>query len=151
MVLRTIRGGDDNFVPQYAVIVAMLLAVCSIGVLIYFVHHVPQSIHINNVVAHIGEQLVRDTKSRYPAMIGTEAKGSPPRFPPPSLRNSMRIPAAAIGYIQCIDEERLLGLASKADVLIQLRYRPGDFVVVGRKLADVAPVEHWSDDCSQEL
>jgi uncharacterized membrane protein len=42
MVLRTIRGGDDEFVPQYSVIVAMLLAVCSIGVLIYFIHHVPQ-------------------------------------------------------------------------------------------------------------
>ena len=36
MVLRTIRGGEEDFVPQYSVIVAMLLAVCSIGVLIYF-------------------------------------------------------------------------------------------------------------------
>jgi uncharacterized membrane protein len=151
MVLRTIRGGDDDFVPQYAVIVAMLLAVCSIGVLIYFIHHVPQSIHINNVVARIGEQLVGDAKKRFPAMIGSGTEGGPA---PPTLDRVgplITVPAAATGYIQSVDEEGLLSLARGTDVLLRLRYRPGDFVMNGRGLAEVEPAERWSEDRNEEL
>ena len=151
MVLRTIRGGDDDFVPQYAVIVAMLLAVCSIGVLIYFIHHVPQSIHINNVVGRIGEQLVRDAKARFPAMIGSSEGGGSSKDLPAPRSATIPVPAAATGYIQSISDERLLTLAREADVLIRLRYRPGDFVMDGRRLAEVAPPEHWSEERTEEL
>ncbi|WP_300975176.1 DUF2254 domain-containing protein [Sphingomonas sp. LHG3406-1] len=151
MVLRTIRGGDDDFVPQYAVIVAMLLAVCSIGVLIYFIHHVPQSIHINNVVGHIGEQLVRGARKRFPDMIGSGSASAARGQTPEERGPSVTAPAAATGYIQSIDDEQLLSIASKADVLIRLRYRPGDFVMDGRGIAEVAPSGHWNDECTGKL
>ena len=151
MVLRTIRGGDDDFVPQYAVIVAMLLAVCSIGVLIYFIHHVPQSIHINAVVARIGVQLVRDAKARFPAMIGSGGGRHSRQRAPRDGDTPLTVPAAATGYIQSVDDESLLGLAREADVLIRLRYRPGDFVMDGRGLLVVAPAEHWTDERTSDL
>ena len=151
MVLRTIRGGDDDFVPQYAVIVAMLLAVCSIGVLIYFIHHVPQSIHINNVVGHIGQQLVRDARNRFPAMVGSDAGGDRAPQDHDGGVPFVAVPAAATGYLQSIDDDGLIALASKADVLIRLRYRPGDFVMDGRGLVEVSPPEHWTDERTDEL
>ena len=43
---------------------AMALAVASIGVLIYFVHHVTDAIHINNVIARIGQGLIDDIEQR---------------------------------------------------------------------------------------
>jgi uncharacterized membrane protein len=151
MVLRTIRGGDDDFVPQYSVVVAMLLAVCSIGVLIYFIHHVPQSIHINNVVARIGEQLVADTCKRFPAMIGSAAE-EPEQDRPPALEGTIvSVPSKATGYIQSIDQERLLRLACEGGALIRLRYRPGDFVMAGLIVADVAAGERWDDSCTNAL
>lgn len=152
MVLRTIRGGDDEFVPQFAVIVALLLAVCSIGVLIYFIHHVPQSIHINDVVARIGEQLIRDTRARFPAMIGRgDGAEAHQEVPAQSTSGSARVPAAATGYIQSIDEQGLLELARRSNVLIRLRYRPGDFVMDGHWLAEIGPAENWSQGCTGEL
>ena len=45
----------------------------------------------------------------------------------------------------------MLDLARKADVLIRLRYRPGDFVMEGRGLADIAPSENWTDEHCDEL
>ncbi|HAJ59617.1 MAG TPA: DUF2254 domain-containing protein, partial [Cyanobacteria bacterium UBA8543] len=40
LVLRTVRGDDYNvFVPQISVTVGIVLAIASIGVLIYFIHH----------------------------------------------------------------------------------------------------------------
>jgi len=150
MVLRTIRGGDDDFVPQYAVIVAMLLAVCSIGVLIYFIHHVLQSIHINNVVARIGRRLVADVKHRFPEHIGAGPAEELEQARP--LEGQITsIPSESTGYIQSIESDEIVELARRKDVCIRMRYRPGDFVVGARSLVEVAPAERWSEDCSSEL
>ncbi|MDT9599147.1 DUF2254 domain-containing protein [Sphingosinicella rhizophila] len=151
MVLRTIRSGDDGFVPQYAVVVAMLLAACSIGVLIYFIHHVPQSIHINHVVARIGEQLVDDTRRRFPTQLGTPAEAPRPDRRLALEGDLIRVPGEATGYIQNIDHDRLLGVAREADVLIRLRYRPGDFIMAGRSLAVVGGDGDWDEGCTQAL
>jgi uncharacterized membrane protein len=46
LVLRTIRSGDGpEFVPHISVTVGMALALASLGVLIYFIHHVSVSIN----------------------------------------------------------------------------------------------------------
>jgi uncharacterized membrane protein len=150
MILRTIRGGEEDFVPQYSVIVAMLLAVCSIGVLIYFIHHVLQSIHINHVVERIGRQLVSDTRNRFPQMIGREA---PARYSPSaeSQGEATVVTSCYTGYIQSVDGDKLVELARAADTVIRLRYRPGDFVMEGRGLADIAPAERWTDDRDEAL
>ncbi len=150
VVLRTIRGGDDAFVPQYAVIVAMLLAACSIGVLIYFIHHVPQSIHINHVVARIGEQLIADASTRFPTLIGSEPEESKAN-PAVAIDGAVPIRSKAVGYIQSIDERGILQLAKHADAVIELYYRPGDFISAGRTLADVAPAGDWDEDRSDRL
>ena len=150
MVLRTIRGGEQDFVPQYSVIVAMLLAVCSIGVLIYFIHHVLQSIHINNVVARIGEQLVGDARVRFPQLAGDDTTGDSPKRA--ELEGKVTVATSSeTGYIQSLDGDQMLDLARNADVLIRIRYRPGDFIMNGRGLADIAPAERWSDERSEVL
>ncbi|RYD18366.1 MAG: DUF2254 domain-containing protein, partial [Lysobacteraceae bacterium] len=45
VVLRTIRSANESggysFVPNIALLVAVALAICSIAVLIFFIHHVP--------------------------------------------------------------------------------------------------------------
>lgn len=150
MVLRTIRGGEEDFVPQYAVIVAMLLAVCSIGVLIYFIHHVLQSIHINHVVGRIGRRLIADTQTRFPELIGSGSVA--PDLAPAELDEPFaRVPGRATGYIQSIDGDDLVALAKARDVVIHLRCRPGDFAVTGCRLASVAPAHRWTDDCNEQL
>ena len=75
VVLRTIRSAEETsadtggavreaFVPHIAMFGALALAVASIGVLIYFVHHVTDAIHINNVIARIGHKLLADIADR---------------------------------------------------------------------------------------
>ncbi|MEO7133685.1 MAG: DUF2254 family protein, partial [Vicinamibacterales bacterium] len=45
LVLRTVRGNDDaQFVPHLAVTAGVVLAMFSLGVLIFFIHHVSVSI-----------------------------------------------------------------------------------------------------------
>lgn len=163
VVLRTIRGGDEGqFVPQLAVMVGLLLAACSIGVLIYFIHHVPQTIHVNNVIALIGRQLIRDVDRRFPALIGEEPEGKPEAMRASRAAaadpyrhgegsKSCPVEGHATGYIQTIDDEALMKAAKGADLVLRLRYRPGDFLLAGRTLLDAWPAERLDSGVAEAL
>ena len=43
-----------------------MLALASVGVLIFFIHHVPDSIHISNVIAKIGHELNEKIENLFP-------------------------------------------------------------------------------------
>ncbi|MDV2993798.1 MAG: hypothetical protein N4J56_003452 [Chroococcidiopsis sp. SAG 2025] len=60
LVLRTVRGdGDDydSFVPQLAVTVGILLALASIGVLIFFIHHASTIIQASHIIMEASHDL----------------------------------------------------------------------------------------------
>ena len=59
-MLRTVRGVQEgNFVPYLSVTSGVLLAAASIGVLIYFIHHIATSIQTESLVASVGAELLR--------------------------------------------------------------------------------------------
>ena len=66
MVLRTIEGGDESFIPQLSVTTSVAMALGSLGVLIYFIHHVALSIQASQVVATIGRELFASIDRTYP-------------------------------------------------------------------------------------
>lgn len=54
LVLRTVRGEDDTeFVPYVSVTLGVAFALTSLGVLIYFIHHVAISIQAENLIASV--------------------------------------------------------------------------------------------------
>jgi uncharacterized membrane protein len=58
LVLRTIRGLEDNtYVPHLSVTLGVALAVASLGVLIYFIHHVAESIQVAHIIHVVGAEL----------------------------------------------------------------------------------------------
>ena len=159
IVLRTIKGGEEgSFVPQMAVLVGLLLAFCSIGVLIYFIHHVPQSIHINNVVARIGRRLIHDVGKRFPDAIGEPARergaedapaGRP--FAAGDDAGIRRVAGDATGYVQAVNDHALLSTAREHDLVLRLRYRPGDYLFAGRSLLEAWPAEHMDERAAAAL
>jgi len=67
VILRTVQDGTDDgiaqYVPQYSVLFALLLTLLCVFTLIYFVHHVPETINVSRITANIGaslEQQLRD-------------------------------------------------------------------------------------------
>lgn len=162
IVLRTIRGGPDEreFVPDLAVLIALLLALCSISVLIYFIHHVPRSIHANNIVARVGRQLVDAFDAIYPGFIGEEAGSggacAAPRVPAALDRNggavagdadrTLAIRSPRTGYIEAIDDQRLMEVACRNDLVLRLEHLPGEFIHKGRVFARVWPAHRANDD-----
>ena len=139
LTLRTIRlpsetGGSETspgFVPEISMLVALALALLSVAVLVYFLHHVPNSIRINNVVAGVGQTVLRQVGERYPRPHdGTSVEGHDERVGEPVLSRDT-------GYLEVIDYDTLGEVTKGADLSIQLAVRTGDFVHPGIALAYV--------------
>lgn len=148
LVLRTVREaspGDaaasfDAFVPHLSILMALALALTSVGFLIYFFHHVPETINVSNITARIGRQLKDEIACLFP---------DPDKLQPAEQNagaiwedriagmKHIRVDAIAEGYIQTLDEERLLKVADTNGILVRVQYRPGDFVIVGDTVLDV--------------
>ncbi|MBA3525831.1 MAG: DUF2254 domain-containing protein, partial [Sphingomonas sp.] len=158
VVLRTIRGGDEGqFVPQLAVMIGLFLALCSIAVLIYFIHHVPHSIHINTVLARIGKQLLDAVDKRFPEHIGDPLKdqqavrGTPDERAALDGTETMEIASSANGYIEVVDDETLMETASRHGLVVRLHHRPGEFLLRGQGLVSAWPKQNVDEDTKRDL
>jgi uncharacterized membrane protein len=151
LVLRTIRRAEEiAFVPQLSVTVGVLLAVASVGVLIYFIHHVSVSIQVNEIVARIGRELIEKTDGLFPEHIGRGAPMTPAE--PPDANHSeafhkdaRQVDADGDGYLQFIDGEALLELAMEEDVVVRLARKPGNYIVARSPLALIWPASRVTD------
>ncbi len=143
MVLRTVRAnGDgvagDQFVPHLSIVVALALAGASIAVLIYFIHHVPRSIHVSHLVAEIGLQLEAQIDRVYPDAAEPGASTTVLSRDQSMFEAATRVESLDSGYIQSIDEEGLLGCAENLGKPIRVLRKPGDFVSPGDLIAEIA-------------
>lgn len=139
-VLRTVRseqeaplvitGGDamPGFVPQLALLTGFVLMIVSVGVLVYFLHHIPSSIRINTVLEGIGKDLLGRIEDRF-----EEAGSGPPTRREPC--EGATIGASNTGYIRYIDFGTLSQCARDAGADMDLLVRPGDFLQPGKAMA----------------
>lgn len=152
LVLRAIQHGDDSaFVPHLALNLAVLLALASIGVLIYFIHHISLSIQADEIIARVTGDLHRGIDRLFPEQIGREAEDDDHRDAPPSFDDGVVVNAPANGYLQIVDAASLVALASKADVVVRLDVRPGDFLVEDCPVARVVPASSVDEALLKEI
>jgi len=139
LVLRTVRSNEgEPFVPYVSVNLGIALALLSIAVLIFFIHHIATSIQADLLIARISQEC-RDTIARmFPDMLGEAAPE--PAHDLPSAPNEPGVPvlSESIGYVQAVDDGALFNVARQADAFITVMARPGDFVSIGQPLARIA-------------
>ncbi|MDX1545778.1 MAG: DUF2254 domain-containing protein [Rhodothermales bacterium] len=153
LVLRTVRSSDEGgFVPHLALLVGLALALASLGVLIYFIHHTPASMHVSNLTARIGRDLNDHLDRLFPEQLGEAAPPEEePPLPPAFFEEALRIRAREDGYIQALDADVLLAAATEHDVVLRAEFRPGDYVTRGQALVLAAPAGRLSDEACQRL
>lgn len=146
LVLRTVRGTtDDTYVPHLSVTVGVALAIVSLGALIFFIHHVAESIRVSNMIGAIGSELDDAICRLFPKMIGGEAGHIQPR----EQKNVMVILASKSGYLQNVDEDTILKVATRLGAVLRLQTRPGDYVVAGMPLVEggvAAEMSHTDEE-----
>jgi uncharacterized membrane protein len=143
LILGSVRELDgDPFVPQVAVLLGVALGVSSFLVLIYFIHHVSVFIQAPRIIDDVATRLEESLRCSFPergqSPDGDTGRPTAPE-PTPGEADGQVVEAAASGYIQAIDWNGLMEVATDRDLLLELFVRPGHFVVEGRAIGRIVP------------
>ena len=138
-------GSTGDFVPHLSVTVALVLTLVNLAVLIYFLNHIASMIQLPHVIAGIARDLAReiDVAGATDPSFGVGGARGPSRAEllVRIAESGAVIRTPSSGYLQVIRHDTLLKIASSADAVIHLPYRPGHFLVRGQILASVWPAE----------
>jgi uncharacterized membrane protein len=141
IVLRTIRSGSGvEFIPGLAVFFAFVMALGSVGVLIFFIHHIASSIQASSIIASVARETNSAIDRLFPAEKDQESdeKDDERLIRTLDEMNWCAAPAEESGYIQSLDNEALLSLARDKRTILRMERGIGDFVVKKTALASLA-------------
>jgi uncharacterized membrane protein len=140
--LVTHQDPQSSFIPQISLITSWVLVVLSFGFLVYYSHRVASSIQNPDMIGAIVDDLYVAAGGAHVAGPG-EGTGTVPDDDA-ILRQAETgaiVSCTKSGYLQHVDHGALVRAASAADVLIVLRFRPGQFVLRGEPLAAIVPAD----------
>ncbi|HET7897923.1 MAG TPA: DUF2254 domain-containing protein, partial [Flavisolibacter sp.] len=142
LVLLHLPKSNTQPLPQISVNTALLLGLTSFGVLLFFINHVAVSIQSPVLVARVSKELNTAIEHDLPDFISTT----------PGIQETQRkdfsfdlnesygqISATGTGYVKLRDDEGLLAVCIRHNLVLQLLYEPGDFLIKGQPLARVWP------------
>lgn len=116
IVLRTIRSADEGaFVPNLAVSFGFVLALGGVVALIFFIHHIADSIQASSIIASVAKETIAAIDRLFPVNLGQEPSddddddAQPLRLP--SERKWQAVMAGESGYIQSVNSAALVRLA----------------------------------------
>lgn len=135
-VMRAIREGGaisgDEFVPHLAVLLAILFALASLGVLVYFIHHTAQSVQASSITTRIARDLAALTERLYP-----EARGERREHLPRPPGEGVLLVAPRGGYLQGFERQGLITFADRRGVVLEVLHETGAFLLEGQPLVRV--------------
>ncbi len=120
------RNLPQPFCPVFTVFGAMLLALsCAVG-LLFFIHHISQSISVN----HIVDRLARETEMMIDSLMPKKSDQTHKQLSPDISPNINETPILSVtsGYVTYIDTERLLQLATQHKTVVRVVRRVGHYV-----------------------
>jgi uncharacterized membrane protein len=144
------QDSRGNFVPHISITVTLALMVVDLGVLIYFINHIATQIQLPQVIAGIAGDVARAIELQAGNAAATKAAPSATATLAALTVEGGMVGAPRSGYLQFIDRRTLVRIASDADVLVQMMYRPGHFLVQGYPYAIVWPADR-ADLVAREL
>jgi uncharacterized membrane protein len=154
LILRTVRSVEEtSFVPYLSVNFGVALALASMAVLIYFIHHVSQSIQAENLIAEVGGDFQRLLPVLFPERIGHEDKRVDEQQDESNgtWEEATIVESADNGYVHRLDNAQLMRLACAHDLTLRLDRRPGDFVTRESPLLRVLPPSRFNRDLEGKL
>jgi uncharacterized membrane protein len=156
IVMRSIRASNDDvdaIVPVVAVTGGMVLALVSVGFLIYFIHHVARSIQVTTIMDRVAET----TEATIERLFGGTSEDDE-RFDhlddePVDLPDVPALPlrSRGSGYVQAIDHGRIVELAEAHELTLRAEITVGDFVIEGSPLASLWSRGTATDDVLEKL
>ncbi len=145
LVLRSVQAPIDGevsqFVPQLSIVVAMGLALLCVATVIYYVHHVPETINVSNIAEALGRKLIhrleRTAHDEELDQTVTEETAT------------SELTLNYDGYVQQLNVEDLAEIAKEDGLSVHIVAAPGVFVIAGTPIALMSAEP--SDACGTAL
>lgn len=137
LVLRRVRAATETrveFVPSIAISAGMLLALISVGMLVYFIHHVAQSLQVTSLLRSLRRDLDREIEKLFPERVGEAARELPADDPATPARgddgsrHEVVLRLEDEGYLERIDEAALERIAVAGARLVVVEVQLGEYV-----------------------
>ena len=141
IVLRTIRSGNEGaFVPNLAVFFGFVLALGGVGALMFFIHHIASSIQASNIIASVAQETIVTINWLFPEKLGQGLIEDDDNQIKRNLLDSNwhTVPSMKNGYIQNVNNSRLLDIAREQRTIIRMEHGIGEFVVKNTSLVSIA-------------
>lgn len=158
LVLRSIRHVDNaEFVPHLSVSVSVMFALLSLGVFIYFIHHVAMSIQGNEIVARVASELMdciddmavnERSESASPGYDDGESRPSEQAGVP---GDPGQVLSRTDGYLQIIDTDTLLAIAVRSHSVLEVVCRPGRYAIRDTPIVLVRPADAMDSGLEREI
>lgn len=124
------------------------------GTIIYFIHHIAVMTQAPYVIHLVADDLRRSIDRMFPENLGEDI---PSDAVESDLdleefdRQAFPIEADQNGYLQAIDSEKLMTLATDHDLVIHVHCRPGDFIVDKTPLAKIQAEKQLEDPLCRQI
>lgn len=136
VLIRTIRGDTDLlFIPGLGVLGAFALAILSISCLVYFIHHIAESLQASQILARVRRETIATIDRLYPDLL-TDAPAEAPIAPTAVTWHWTNAPES--GYLQGVDGDALVAWACRHNAVVRVACSVGEFVVEGTPLLGTA-------------
>ena len=137
LVLRTVGSeADGSDIPHTAIAGALGLGVVTIGVLIFFIHHVARAIQVSTLTAGVGHDL--DALIEHFIAVGEKQPRGKESVSTAKLSGGVLVTSEIAGYVQALSHEELLEIADRLDGTVHLEIAPGDYISRGSLLLRLA-------------
>ena len=133
-----VTSSGELFLPRLAVSGALVLAFTSVGMLVFYIQHISNSIRIDTIMQRVEDRTLAALNELHPR--GAKRPAAPTALPEPPP-DALILTAARSGYVQDYYTEVLLQRAVAHNAAIALDHPIGHHVVEGRPVARV-----WSLD-----
>ncbi len=149
LTLGSVRNGAGPAgVPEVSYAVTVVAAVACFVLLIFYVHRVASSIQAPTVVASVVADLDRAVDERHD-LLGTlhdpADLDAVAALVARARAGGGTIPVRTTGFIQAVDQLRMVQEAGRLGAVVVLDHRPGQFVMQGQVLARVLPATAAGD------
>ncbi len=147
--LPTARSLPHPFAPVGTVLGAMVLALCCVGLLLFFIHHISQAISVNNIV----DRIAAETDAMIDEVMPWPHHPERPDRVEPLRPNPTEAPilSSTSGYIRFVDKNQLVAVAKHSHVTVRVLRRVGHFVPAGVPLMMVSKANRLSETATEEL
>jgi uncharacterized membrane protein len=137
---------QEDGMPVLSLGLAMLLTLACLLLLPHFLHHAGWSVQANTIISSIGREIIQELER----LNLDEVQELGDELPGPTGKSTL-VTAKETGYVQLLDEARLLAALPREVHTVRLDVRTGDFLFPGLPLLSLWPPVRLTERQQQRL